>query len=246
MIPLTLKNRFLLVEASPMRSADKSSTTATGHIEIKFSRAFTNSKGEPYFREPVLKQRIDCKRGETVCSPFTLFYIPQFTEEYKSSKLVVQQISFEGNPLDNLPVESLQLKVKTGNPEIVSVMSTTKQILFFLSVLQWFFFKRNLKKIPVRVRVIEQKLISRQGWLLILLNDPFYALMFYKPHPVHIFYTSIVSVAYYCHLMYLWLVIFERIYAENDQTTSATNQLWKRALIFVDLISLDFIYLWCT
>lgn len=85
------------------------------------------------------------------------------------------------------------------------------------------------------MRVVEQTLVLRQGILLVFLNDPFYAMIFYSPNRFHIVFISVTVVAYYCHLIYYWLVVFERIYVENNQKSNNTGQLWKRVLVLVEV-----------
>lgn len=46
-----------------------------------------------------------------------------------------------------------------------------------------------------------------------------------------------MTIAYYSHLIYFWLVVFERIYVENNQRSNHTTQVWKQAFMTVFFLS---------
>ena len=129
----------------------------------------------------------------------------------------------------------IQFEVKSGNPQQVNYITGAKYAFFSISLLSILIYYRKLRQVPDRVRVVEQTLVLRQGILLVFLNDPFYAMIFYSPNRFHIVFISVTVVAYYCHLIYYWLVVFERIYVENNQKSNNTGQLWKRVLVLVEV-----------
>jgi Wnt-binding factor required for Wnt secretion len=79
-------------------------------------------------------------------------------------------------------IEGLKLKITVGNPEFVRLITIVKYANFFLSLLCCYLFYKQMKHVPINLRVVEQSLIMRQSVLLVLFNDPLFAMIFYRPN----------------------------------------------------------------
>lgn len=176
------------------------------HIRLYLDRNLTSDSS---LLKPVNATRLaidtGCSSGKQDCSTITTLYIPQLGVEDMKAKVTLTVTN--NTAVDYL--EGLQLRIKTGNPDFVRTITSAKYFVFFLSLLTGYFYYRQWKLIPINLRVVEQQLILRQSALLLAFNDPFYALIFYSPNSLHIIFTSVATVAYYAHLLYLWLVVFE-------------------------------------
>lgn len=200
---LSSYNRYLLVEATLVQ---RMGAQAQAGLKLELDRDFSSNSTA---LRPVFAKRLaidaGCQNGSQTCATITALYIPQL-----GAGVTQAQITFTLSNSSNLDIlEGLQIGVKIGNPEFVRTITLAKYFLFFISLLTGYVYYKNWKLIPINLRIVEQKLILWQSSLLVLLNDPFYATIFYAPNSLHIIFTSISTVAYYSHLLYLWLVVFE-------------------------------------
>jgi Wnt-binding factor required for Wnt secretion len=235
---LTLKNmtkyhRYILVEAFPVVKDSKKLKKIAAQTVLQFNRSVESTSGEPVvLHHATVNQTLECSEEGTDCDSFTLFYIPQINLNAADISITFKLLNHAAALRDGA-IQGVDFSVKTGNPPFVNIITTSKYLLFFVSFVSLLTFIVQLRKLSAGIRVIEQTLVLRQGILLVLLNDPFYAMIFYSPNHFHIVYYSVVTVAYYSHLMYYWLVVFERVYVENSQKSNKTDQLWKKSLVAV-------------
>lgn len=112
-----------------------------------------------------------------------MFYLPQIGVD--STNLTIDlQLSNYKELLAKGVLEGLNIRVKVGNPEFVQSITLVKYIIFFTSLLCCYLFHKQMKHVPINLRVIEQTLILRQSILLVLYNDPLFAMIFYKPNSI--------------------------------------------------------------
>ncbi len=118
-----------------------------------------------------------------------MFYLPQIDDDGNIQvKITIQSFAEQMNQTD---LDGIRFNVKTGNPEFVKPITSAKYILFFFSLIVGIWYWCSIKAIPSNLRVIEQSLITRQSILLVLYNDPFFALIFYSPN--HFQYTNLMQ-----------------------------------------------------
>ena len=84
--------------------------------------------------------------------------------------------------LKNGTLEGLSMRVKVGNPDFVQSITLVKYMIIIISLVCLGVYARQLKHVPINLRVVEQDLILRQSVLLIFFNDPFIAAIFYSPN----------------------------------------------------------------
>jgi hypothetical protein len=230
---MTKFHRYILVEAFPIVKENKKLKKRDSPIVLQFNRSVESTSGDPVvLHHATVNQTLECNEEGSDCASFNLFYIPQINLKAADISISFKLLN-HATVVREDAIAGVDFTVKTGNPPFVNIITTGKYLLFFVSLVSVAAFYLQLRKLPAGVRVIEQMLILRQGLLLVLLNDPLYAMIFYSPNHFHIIYYSIVTVAYYSHLMYYWLVVFERVYVENSQKSNKTDQLWKKALVSV-------------
>ena len=118
-----------------------------------------------------------CDRKILRCGPVFFYYNPSI-KALGSSKIDLKNVkSLE----DNLPIEKISFEYITGDPKFISFLSGLKIGCFFISVLFLSFYYIKYKKVPVETRVIEQKMVLNLSLLVLGFNDPFYAIIMYKP-----------------------------------------------------------------
>jgi Wnt-binding factor required for Wnt secretion len=110
-----------------------------------------------------------------------LFYLPQIGVD--STNLTIDlKLQNYSDLIKKGSLEGLEIKIKVGNPDFVQLITLVKYIIFFVSLLSCCLYYKQIKHIPINLRVIEQKLLLRQSILLVLFNDPLFAMIFYKPN----------------------------------------------------------------
>lgn len=150
--------------------------------ELSFERKFNSEvKGLISLHQPELKAAFKCSDATREdCESIVMLYMPQLGLE--TTNLQVEFILKNDTNVPNFPFKGVTFTTKTGNPEFVRLLTTTKYVLFCISLITGIWFYRKLRSIPLHMRVVEQKLLLRQSVLLVLYNDPFYAMIFYSPN----------------------------------------------------------------
>jgi len=75
--------------------------------------------------------------------------------------------------------------------------------------------------------VIEQKAILVLSFLLILFNNPFYALVILVPGEASFFFSTLFTVNFCIYLYGFWWTTYQRIRLENQQKATKTLTIWK-------------------
>lgn len=150
--------------------------------ELLFERKFdSEAKGLISLHQPELKATFKCSEATREdCESIVMLYVPQLGLE--TTNLQVEFVLKNATTTPDFPFQGVTFTTKTGNPEFVQLLTTTKYVLFCISFIAGIWFYRKLKAIPSHMRVVEQKLLMRQSILLVLYNDPFYAMIFYSPN----------------------------------------------------------------
>lgn len=151
-------------------------------FELHFERKFdSEAKGLVSLHQPKLKAIFKCSADpKKSCDPIQMLYVPQLGLE--TTNLHVEFLLKNDTNSADFPFEGVVFSSKTGNPEFVQLLTTTKYTLFFFALISGIIFYRKMKAVPLHMRVVEQKLLLRQSILLVLYNDPFYAMIFYSPN----------------------------------------------------------------
>jgi hypothetical protein len=118
-----------------------------------------------------------CDPKALKCGPVTLFYNPSLKSTGSSYFYIKNAHSVE----ENLPIEKFELEYVTGDPAFITFLSALKTGSFIISCIFFAFYNFRLKKIPEGSRVVEQRMIFNLSILLLGFNDPFYAIIMYKP-----------------------------------------------------------------
>lgn len=171
----------MLIEAKLQKKA-AAAFKENREYELHFERKFdSEAKGSVSIHQPKLKAQFKCSADpRSACDPIQMLYVPQLGLE--TTNLHVEFVLKNDTTAADFPFEGVSFSSKTGNPEFVELLTTTKYTLFLISLVSGVVFYRRLRAIPAHMRVIEQKLLLRQTVLLVLYNDPFYAMIFYSPN----------------------------------------------------------------
>jgi Wnt-binding factor required for Wnt secretion len=170
----------MLIQAKVIRRSDVVLKPDT-EFELLFERKFNSeASGLIPLQHPRLHAKFKCSDDkQKECEAVQMLYVPQLGLE--TTSLQVEFILKNATGSTEFPFEAVRFTSTTGNPEFVQLLTTTKYVLFCISLVAGVWFYRKLKAIPNHMRVVEQKLLLRQSILLVLYNDPFYAI-FYSPN----------------------------------------------------------------
>jgi Wnt-binding factor required for Wnt secretion len=184
-------HRFMLIQAKIIHRADIV-LKPDFEFELLFERNFNSeASGLMPLQHPELNAKFKCSDGkQQECEAVQMLYVPQLGLE--TTSLQVEFILKNSTTNTEFPFEGVQFMSTTGNPEFVQLLTTTKYVLFCISLIAGIRFYRKLKAVPAHMRVVEQKLLLRQSILLVLYNDPFYAMIFYSPNQFQ--YTNVEAV----------------------------------------------------
>lgn len=186
---MTPQHRYILIEATPKTKAKlgKESNETKLPPNLSFDRTLTTSLSNESKTLSTIEKKLQCNEGrfgsptEGDCSSFTMLYEPQIGSNEGSLLFGFKVQDFDASVKDS-GLEGILFSAKMGNPTFVQAVTLAKYVLFFLSLICGIWFYRGLKSVPSNLRVVEQSLIMRQSVLLILFNDPFYAVIFYSPN----------------------------------------------------------------
>lgn len=91
-----------------------------------------------------------------------------------------------------------------------SVFSIVLRAVFFgVSVTGFSIFVRNLRRVPRKSFVLEQKFAFLLGLELMFFNDPFYAITITIPNDASNFFSVLWVVATVCTLLFFWVCALE-------------------------------------
>lgn len=164
----------MLVEGVVLKTAAK---PLAGPNALAFNRKYKD------LRHPVLKQSLQCDAATAECAAFTLFYKPEMATD-DANPVIQFSIDNFGEVIKAGQFSGMQFQVKVGNAEFLNYIVALKYIAFFVSIVSTILYWRQLSSVPSQLQVVEQRLVLRQSVLQVLLNDPFYGMIFYNPNIV--------------------------------------------------------------
>lgn len=118
-----------------------------------------------------------CDAKNLRCGPVTMFYNPSLKSKGSSFFELKDVESVE----ENLPIEKIDFEYVTGDPAFITFLSGLKTASFIISAVFFAIYVIRLKKVPEVSRVVEQRMTFNLSILLLLYNDPFYAIIMYRP-----------------------------------------------------------------
>lgn len=93
-------------------------------------------------------------------------------------------------------------------------------VYFVLSVVAAVVYSLNYFRIPSTERILEQKFIALLTFLLLLFNDPFYAVNVFNPNPASNFFSVLFVTDFVVVLLLSWIIFADRIHYEDAEKTS--------------------------
>ena len=170
-------NKFLLIQVFPiLKEAYPSTTYIVPRLDLITKEVYDDKTVSNNSWKRTMGKKVQCPKGERRCKSYSIYYNPSiknlgsFTFRLKA----IEALYDKG-------LDGFEIKVTTGCPKFVKFVSFLKNTYFFISFFFFIIFLLKLKKLSKEKWIIEQEMIKKISIMLILLNDPFYAIIMYKP-----------------------------------------------------------------
>ena len=179
------QNKYLLIKISPKLKGGLVEGNSKFEEKFSFRYKYGFDSENKVRDEDLLKKmkwnslevRSACDPEYLACDSFNLIYNPFIIDN--SSHYV--QAEFIPNELNQNIIEGFDVYLFVGDEKFIFFISNLKVYSFVISLVSFIIFLIRMKKIKEKNRVIEQNMIINLSCLVLLFNDPFYALVLYKP-----------------------------------------------------------------
>lgn len=155
-------NKYILVKAYPILKEGATESSHNFKFQFRVSKKYDWVKENSEFKTTSVQNRDSSKFKEKLytarcnaknlrCGPVTLFYNPNI-KHLGSSYFQISSISSVKN---HLPIEKVEFKYITGEPQFIVFLAWLKIGSFTISVIFLGLYTLRLKKIPEATRVVE-------------------------------------------------------------------------------------------
>lgn len=172
-----------------------------------------------------------CKEEKIWYKPTVTNYVTyEFSVEFENNDMVEKDWF-----LKNAFTE-FQIIGKTGDTNFFMFVVIIKYIFLSLSVTSTIFYLMSYSNMKHSARVFEQNAILYLSLFQVGFNDPFYPITQLFPNPISITISTLATCAFFSYLLYFWLVLFHRFYADNNLKACTTDNYWKKVLALITCI----------
>ncbi len=155
------------------------------------------------------KVDITCREGYKYCDIVVFFFFPQIRESaYNISIEIVIDQKFKSE------IEGITFYSTKFNPDYTNFLLCLRYSCLGVSVIFFIFYLMFFVNIPKRLRTFEHKYIFWLMVLLVLFNDPLYAVTVLKASPFWGILSVLFVVLYVVVLVVFWVITFQRIHSE--------------------------------
>ena len=165
-----------------------------------------------------------CNNKNILCEWNSLLIYPEI--DYNNYKLEIELKNFENNS----QILKYKFNVFTLNPKFFLLIFLIKLIFLFSSIASFYFYYKFYKSLNVFIRTFEHKAIFVISIGLILFNDPLSIVSLYTHSIALNIFTSLTSSIFITLLIYLWIIMLERIHKEP---TTPETKLYKSKIYII-------------
>lgn len=234
---VTNYNQFLVLEVSPIKNYFKIkdkfyqfsalfnvSISEIDNYGIPTDSVISNKLHSLEFTCPI-------DTSATLCNERNLFLMPEI--KYGNYRITIE-IENASDYIDS--IEGLYFTAYVVSKEFTQFVLGIRYSFLILSIFCLGIYLWSYLKLPKNIRIFEQKFCLLLGVSLVFFNDPLTALSILNPNGIWLYFSVTFYTFFAAMIHYYWLVMFERIWKENDKRECKTKQAWKlilSALIFV-------------
>jgi hypothetical protein len=246
------KNQFFTVDMTLVKSSSSGYYNTAFSIPVNYTLVITSfdmrsfTIGDAIVQNSTHNVQVDCSTtGSPYCAAKTIVYEPVI--RYHGYFI---QVAFTNAANYTDKIIDIQMQVSSVNPKYTAFLIALRYVCLGLSLMVLLCYINQLRKIGKSAMVFEQKYILCLAMLVIIFNDPFFALTILMPNMASAFFTCLFAITFLSALFLFWMATFERIYKENqDKNTRILTApkwiyiftLWLFLLVTVSLLSYNYL-----
>ena len=243
---VTNLDQFMTLSCTPIRNIFDLNTEKDYNFKIKFRVEIFSQKKESERKDQVSYKRnlssshrhsenFSCKKfvlkdPKKYCEDRSIVLLPEITYGDYSIRVVIEDPeTIKGH------VDGFHFEIYTINREYTKYVLGLRYSFQVLSIGFFGLYAWNYTRIPESVRIFEQYYVIGLSIILIFQNDPFTALNLLKPDGVWLIISVTFNSLFISAILFYWMIMFDRIRRENDQSTT-------RVINFVKIIQAFLIF----